>query len=108
MTEVRNAEELLDALGRKDDEIRILGDYCAEIGGTVKERTGELIYPSPSPAGAGAAAYNEMAVLLIESIVNKVTGVDKDTAKMERKLKLYNCVSFRAEEICLRLRQLDY
>lgn len=110
MTEVRTAEEFLEALKRKDDEICITGGYCAEIAETVKHNTTQL--PEYMLYAAGATMPTHLLATLIssliESIMNKVKDVPKDKAKIEKWLTLYKCTQLSTKEICLRLNQLDY
>lgn len=98
ITEVRNAQALLEALERKDDEILVCGDYCAEINPNLLTPWQGLIRPLGMPVFAN----------LIESIINIKNGVPKDQAKIEQKLRLYYAKYKSKDEIMLRLNQLDY
>lgn len=107
MTEAKNAQSLLEALERKDDEILVCGDYCAEILHRLSGTEG--YYGLTAGQIISTAFATPLLACLIESIINVATGVPKDQAKIERKLQLlYHAVYKKEDEILLRLNQLDY
>lgn len=106
ITEVRNAQALLEALERKDDEILVCGDYCGDIMHRLLRSEG--FHGLTAGQIISTAFITPLLANLIESIVNIKTGVPKEQAKIERKLKLYHAMYKREDEILLWLNQLDY
>ncbi|WP_414839602.1 hypothetical protein [Carnobacterium sp. TMP28] len=103
--DVRNDDELLEALRKREFYILIKGEYNDKVKKLVKTKlTDDELIGVELGSGGSLSLFSEL-IYLILNLFSKQSRIDK---KLESKIRQYNFKLDNDKNLLLYLRQLDY